>query len=87
MLEDLPDQRAELRRARQIGAVAREVDAGQHHLAIAVVGEAANLLDHVAHRHRTRVAAAVRNDAEGAAMVAAVLHLHVGAGTPVDALR
>ena len=36
----------------------------------------ADLIDNSAHRHRARIAAAVRNDAEGAAVVAAVLHLH-----------
>ena len=33
VLEDLLDQRAELRRARQIGAIARDVDAGEHDFA------------------------------------------------------
>src|SRR5437773_10536123 len=35
-----------------------------------------HLIDDCAHRHRTRIAAAVGNDAKGAAMIAAVLHLH-----------
>ena len=39
VLEDLLHQRAELRRAGQVGAIARDVDAGQHDLAIAVVDE------------------------------------------------
>ncbi len=39
--------------------------------------------DHRAHRHRARVAAAIGDDAEGAAVVAAILHLHEGAGVPV----
>src|SRR5438045_1779394 len=36
MLEDLLDQRAEFWRARQVRAVAGEIDPGEHHLAIAV---------------------------------------------------
>ena len=38
--QDRRDQPAEARRARQVGAVAGEVDAGQHHFAVAVVDEA-----------------------------------------------
>ena len=66
----------ELRRTRQVGAIAREVNAGQHDLGVAALGERTDLIDDRAHRHRTRIAAAERNDAEGAAVVAAVLHLH-----------
>jgi len=44
MLEDLPDQGAELWRAGQVGAVAREIDAGQHDFTISVVDEAAQPL-------------------------------------------
>ncbi len=86
MLENLPDQRTELGCPRQIGAVAREIDPGQHHFAIAIVDDPANLFDHLAHRHRARVSAPKRDDAEGAAMVAAVLHLHVGTGASLNAL-
>src|SRR5262249_61479816 len=76
MLEDLLYQRAEPRRAWQVAAIAREVDAGEHDLAVTALGEPAHLRHHLAHRHRARVAAAVWDDAEGAAVVAAVLHLH-----------
>src|SRR6185295_20029104 len=86
MLEDLPDQLAELRHARQVRAVARDVDAGEHHLAIAIGHEPAHLLDHLAHGHRARIAAAIRDDAERAAVVAAVLHLHEGARSALDAV-
>ena len=79
-------QLAEPRRARQVRAIARDVDAGEHHLAVAVLGEAAHLRDHLAHRHRARISAAIRDDAEGAAMIAAVLHLHERARAPFDAL-
>ncbi len=50
----------------------------------------AHLLHHVARRRRARIAAAVGDDAEGAAVIAAVLHLHVGAGAfgeAVDQMR
>ena len=75
MPQDLFHQLPEFRSARQIGAIARQIDAGQHDLGMAAFGEYAHLLDHRAHRHRTRIAAAEGNDAESAAMVAAVLHL------------
>ena len=71
---------------RSPSAVAGDVDAGEHHLAIAAFDEPAHLRHHVVHRQRTRIAAAERNDAEGAAVVAAVLHLHEGAGAAVDAV-
>ena len=49
-----------------------------------------DLLDHRRRRHAARVPAPVGDDAEGAAVVAAVLHLHVGArpgAEPVDQRR
>ena len=65
--------------ARQVGAVARDVDAGEHDLGVAGLDQPAHLRHHLAGRHRARRPAAVGDDAEGAAVVAAVLHLHVGA--------
>jgi hypothetical protein len=61
-------------------AVGGDVDAGQHHFAIARSDEPLICSTTGAHRHRARRAAAIGDDAEGAAMVAAVLHLHEGAG-------
>ena len=84
MAEDGAHQPAELRAARQVGAPGGDVDAGQHHLGIAVLGQPAHLLDHGAGRHRARIAAAIGDDAEGAAVVAAVLHLDEGAGAAVE---
>jgi hypothetical protein len=43
VLQDLPDQVAELRRARKVVAPRREIDAGQHHLPIAAFGELSDL--------------------------------------------
>ena len=86
VLEDLLHQRAELRRARQVRAVAREIDAGEHDLAIAALDQPAHLRHDLAHRHRARIAAAIRDDAEGAAVVAAVLHLHEGARAAFEAV-
>src|SRR5215472_5957601 len=79
MAQDLLDQLPEFWRARKVAAIAREVDAGQDDLGMAPLGERADLIDHHADRHRARIAAAERNDAERAAVVAAVLHLHEGA--------
>src|SRR5262245_33557634 len=86
MLEYLFDQSPEPRRARQVAAIARDVDAGEHHFAVAVLDQAAHLRDHRAHRHRTRGTASVWNDAKGAAVIAAVLHLHEGTHAPIDAV-
>ena len=43
---------------------------------MAALGQRPDLLDDGAHRHRARIAAAIRDDAEGATVVATVLHLH-----------
>ena len=87
VLENLLHQLAEPRRAGQARAVARDVDAGQHHLAVAALDEAAHLRDDLAHRHRARVPAPERDDAEGAAVVAAVLHLHDRACAAFDTIH
>ena len=81
-------QRAELGRTGQIGAIARDVDAGQHDFAHSRWRRGGcTCVDDGAHRHRARVAAAVRDDAEGAAVVAAVLHLDKGARAAVECRR
>ena len=84
--QNLADERAERRRPRKIGAVRRDVDAGQHDLAASARHEAANLRHDLTGRHRARRSAPVRNDAERAAVIAAVLHLHVGAGARPEAV-
>ena len=76
--QDLFGQHAEPRRAGQVGAVAREVHARQHNLGMTARDQRSHLLHHRPHRHRARIAAAEGNDAEGATMVAAILHLHEG---------
>src|SRR5262245_19585269 len=86
MLQNLLHQRAELGRARKIPAIAREIDAGENDLAIAARAEPAHLHNHLAHGHRARIAATIRNDAEGAAVIAAVLHLHEGARAALEAV-
>ena len=63
-----------------VGAVARQADGRQHDLLIPGVGQAAQFLQHarlIAAAHRT---AGARNNAVGAAAVAAVLDLDKGAG-------
>ncbi len=86
MAQDRAHQRAQPRPARQIEAIGGQIHAGQHDLAIAVFGEAAGLRHHFADRNRARRPAAIRNDAEGAAVIAAVLHLHEGPRVPFKAV-
>ena len=74
----IASQHAERRLAGQVRAVAGDVDPGQHDLAIAAPTSAAPAR-RPAHRHRARIAAAIGDDAEGAAVIAAVLDLHDGA--------
>ncbi len=61
-------------------AVAGDVDAGQHHLPHAGGDQGAHLRHHRGRRHAAVGAAAERDGAEGAAVVAAGLHLHEAAG-------
>ena len=78
------DQRAQPRRAGKIRAVVGDIDAGEHQLTMAVRDQAARLRHAVVDRQRARIAAPERNDAERAAMVAAVLHLQEGARMALD---
>jgi hypothetical protein len=72
--------------AGKVRAPCCEIDAGQHGLPIAALGEPTHLSHHFAHGHRTRRSAAERDDAEGAAVVAAVLYLHERAYVPVESV-
>ena len=82
--QDRAHQPAEARLARQVRSVAGQIDAGQHDLAIAVFGEPLDLVDCRTHRHGARIATAIGDDAERAAVVAAILHLHEGARAALD---
>src|SRR5947207_7920711 len=75
-MEDLSDEPAERRRARKFHSVAGEIDAGQHHFPAAALHQAVHLIQYRRDRQGARIAAAEWNDAEGAAMVTTVLHLH-----------
>ncbi len=85
-LQQLAHQRAQRRCARQVGAVGGEVDAGEHDLGKALRRQPSRLRDHRAEADAARVPAAIRDDAEGAAVVAAVLHLKEGAAAAVEAV-
>ena len=87
MRQDLPHQRSEFRLPRQVRAIGRHVDAGEHDFVMAALDQSSHLRHHVAHRHGPRGAATERNDAERAAVVAAVLDLDIrprAAHQPVD---
>ena len=74
------------RLARQVRAVGGEIDAGDHDLGIAAGEQRARLGDDRRQRHAAARPAAERDDAEGAAMVAALLHLEDGPRAPLEAL-
>ncbi len=80
MAQDPLDQGAEARRAGQIVAVACHIDPGQDNLAMALLDEPRDTVDRCAGGDRAAVAASERDDAECAAVVAAVLHLDKRAG-------
>ena len=84
MFQHLPDHRAEARLAGQVAAIARDVDAGQHNLGKTARRELANLVNNLPHWHGARIAAPEGDDAESAAVIAAVLHLHKRARMALD---
>ena len=77
---------AQRRAARQIAAIAADVDAGQHDLLDARLHQPAGLGQDLAHGKAAVVAAAIGDDAEGAAVIAALLDLQEGAGAAFDGL-
>src|SRR5262249_56235367 len=70
----------------QVGAVGGDAEAGQHELTVAINYEPPHLSHKLVHRQRARISASVGDDAEGAAMIAAILHLHKCTGSPLDAV-
>ena len=79
LVEDTPHQGAEPRPRRQVGAVAGDVDTGQHDLAAAAGDQRADPADDGFRGDAAVVAAGEGDDAEGAAVVAAILDLDEGA--------
>ena len=62
----------------QLASPASQVDSRQHDLAIAIRDQRIDFAHHFLQLQRAAPAANVRNDAERAAIIAAVLHLQVG---------
>ena len=52
MPQDLLRQHSEPGHARKIGAIAGEIDSGQHDLGMAALSKRPHLIDHRPHRHR-----------------------------------
>ena len=61
-------------------AIGRNINTGQHHFHMAALNQFPHLIDDAPGRHAAIGAAGKGDDAEGAAMVAALLHLDEGAG-------
>jgi hypothetical protein len=78
--ENLLHHRPEALPAREMLAIAGEIDAGQHDFAVALFDQLACVGEDVCGRERTRISAPEWNNAERAAMVAAGLDLQKGAG-------
>src|SRR3546814_9716915 len=74
------DLRAKAGAAGKIGAIGRDIDPGQHDLVEALIDQRPYPVDDKTGGGGARIATAKGDDAEGAAMVAAVLHLHERAG-------
>ena len=74
-------------RARQIPAVGRDLDAGQHQLPVALGGQMRRLTRHFIQRQAADAAARIRDDAVGAEIVAAVLNLQHRARAAVGRAR
>ncbi|MCY1171291.1 hypothetical protein D9M73_113960 [compost metagenome] len=84
MVQNAFDQLAERRRTGQIGAITGEIDPGQHHFAVTSLDQCGDAIDRGPGRDRAAVAAPLRDDAEGAAMVAAILNFDKGAGVRAE---
>ena len=84
-LQDRFDEFPEVWRAGEIPAVGGKIDAGQHDLFGTFVEAGFDRRESRVDRHRARCAAPIRNNAECAAMIAAVLHREKGAGAALDA--
>ncbi len=80
-LQDARHQMTKLRITRQVAAPRGQVNAGEHHFVVALRHQFLRLGDNVTRRRRARIAAAIGDDAEGAAVIAAILHFHESAGT------
>lgn len=78
LAEDPLNQAGEPQPHSRFAPPAAEVDAAQHDLAV-TPAQGAHLLDHPVRRHAPAASADGGNDAEGAAVAAAVLNLQVGA--------
>ncbi len=79
--QDAHDQIAKPRRARQVGPPGGQIDTGQDDFQKSAVNKPLDLIHDDARRNRPRIAPAIGNDAEGAAVVAAILDLDIGAVT------
>src|SRR5262249_47306798 len=84
--QNLFHELAESRRARKVSTISREVDACQYDFGEARMHQSPGLLHDRAHRHAARVSAPERNDAEGAAMITAILYLQKGTGASLEAV-
>ena len=75
--EQTPQQIGQPHRAAGFPAPAAQIDAGEHHFSV-LRAERAHLLDDLVRADITALAAHKGNDAEGAAVVAAILNLEIG---------
>ena len=73
-------QAAQGRPVGQVGAVRRNIDPGQHHLGVAVAGQAAHLFDDGAGGQAAARPTGEGDDAKGAAVIAPLLHLGESTG-------
>ena len=78
MADDLLYQSPQIGLPRQVVTVTGDVDSGQHYFGYSFVDQLLDMFHHLSGRDRPAVAAAIGNDAKGAAMVAASLHLDKG---------
>ena len=73
-------QQAKTRTPGKIASPRGDVDTGQHNFASATINKPCRRVDHLRDAGRAVVAAAIGNDAEGAAVVTSLLNLQKAAG-------
>src|SRR5579883_1951540 len=85
-IEHATDQLAQARPTREIPAIAGDVDAREDHLGEPALDLRAHLRHYLARGYRAVVATAEGDDAESAAVVAALLHLDEAAHAALEAV-
>ena len=82
--EQTPDHLSQPGLARKIDTIGGDIDTGENDFTVAVLDQSGDLFDDGPDRDAAGIAASEGDDAEGAAMITAVLYLDEGACPPIE---